>query len=203
MSLPVEPFRCFELLIEHAKKTEMPAAFRLEVIRQLEYFKAQSLCDLDRRDPPLTLRENWRIVKGQTRGLKFLESYKADEHFWRIVQAFVYEVEPCSVIIPRPEKPPRPASKCDNWKPFDFFNHLINQLDSRVQFSEEEKYMILHGLYFLRAESERAPGLRDEVRMRQVWARVHRYLERVGLMAEFKEEEKLKSAIRYFIDRAL
>lgn len=198
----MNPSLCFDLLIAHAKRTEMPKTFQLDVIRKLEYFKAQSLCDIDRRDSPVVLRANWQAFTGQVRGLKFLESYKADEHFWRIVKAFVYEVEPCSVIIPEPPKKQVLEEKCEKWKPFDFFNNLISKMESRVQFGEDEKYMILFGLYYLRAESEVSPpSKRDLQKMKQVWSRIQTKLERVGFMAEFRDEKTLKDTIKYFIDR--
>lgn len=197
----MEVYRCFEQLVEHVKKVNMPIAFRMELIRAFEYFQKQSLTDLDRRDPPSVLKQNWMELKRKTTGLNILESYRADEHFWRIVKAFVYEVEPCSVIIPEPPKKIVPEEKCDKWKPFDFFNNLISKMESRVQFGEDEKYMILFGLYYLRAEADVAPGKRDDKKMKQVWGRIQSKLEKVGFMADFKNETKLKDTIKYFIER--
>ena len=194
---------CFELLIEHAKKANLPKGFQADIVLALNYFKVQSLCDIDRRESPAKLRAAWTQLKNQTRGLNFFESFKdGDENFWRIVKCFVYEVEPSSLIIPIPERPPsKVTSKYDHWQPQDFFLYLSKEIEGRVQFTEAERSSILHGLWYLQSEASKGRGQRNEDRMKRVWKTIHPNLEKVGMLSQFKNEEKLISSIKFFIER--
>ncbi|WP_413293666.1 hypothetical protein ACLSU7_01040 [Bdellovibrio sp. HCB185ZH] len=198
----MQPHACFERLIEHAKKTEMPRGFQLDIISALGYFKTQALCDLDRRDSPMQLRTAWLQLKNQTRGLKFFESFKeGDDNFWRIVRCFVYEVEPASLIIPKVEKviPEKPPSRFATWQPLDFFTYLSNEIEKRAQITDAEKLFVQHGLWYIIAEAGRARGQRNEARIKKVWLTIQPLLDKIGLLTEFKKEESLIYSIKLFV----
>lgn len=192
---------CFEQLIEHAKRSSLPRGFQADIISSLTYFRTQSLCDLDRRDSPVQLRDAWKQFRGQVRGLNFLESFKdGDENFWRIVQCFVYEYEPASLIIPKKDPPPeKPPSKFAKWEPLDFFNYMGKQVEARPAISEAERLFVLHGLWYLSAEAGRAKGQRNDSRISIVWKSIHPYLEKMGFMVEFSSEYNLIYSVKLFL----
>ncbi|RYZ81073.1 MAG: hypothetical protein EOP06_24145, partial [Proteobacteria bacterium] len=58
---------------ERCSKLEAPKNVRDRFISELEYFRIQALCDLDRRDKPEVIKQNWHQFLRSSKGAGFIE----------------------------------------------------------------------------------------------------------------------------------
>lgn len=196
----MSPKECFNQIIEHLQKIEMPKAFRAELCLGLGYFIQQSELDLSLRDHPAIIRERWVELTQKTRGLGLFEEFEKNDLFWRTIKCFVFIEEPCSLLVPKSERPPEFPSPYSKWREEDFFAHLSRVVASHVSLSREEQLILLTGLWFLESEASKARGRRKVDRIRSTWRTIQPLMDRLGIMDEFRKEKQLITQIRFFIN---
>jgi hypothetical protein len=199
----MEPSKCFDLIIESVKRSAVVISFKSEILSALEYFKTQSLCDLDRRDQPFVMRARWRELENKTQGLGLFDELKKRDEIWRVVRCFVFDAEPASLLVPRVEPPlVKEASKFLNWTPEDFFEHLSKHAERTPTFSSDESLALSHGILFLKASASLPKQKRDAKRIKQVWTAIHPLLKKLNLMDEFSRDHDMRNRIRLFVENS-
>ncbi|WP_374032889.1 hypothetical protein [Bdellovibrio bacteriovorus] len=186
-------------MIEHLEKVEMPNSFRAELRSDLGYFIRQSELEMSLRDHPSIIRDKWMGLTQKTRGLGLFDELEKNDLLWRTIKCFVFIEEPCSLLIPKPERPPESPSPYSKWREEDFFAHLSGVVASHVSLSREEQLILLTGLWFLESEASKARGRRKVDRIKSTWKTIQPLMDRLGIMDEFRKEKQLITQVKFFI----
>ncbi|MFV8250478.1 hypothetical protein [Bdellovibrio bacteriovorus] len=190
---------CFHRLIQHLEAAELVASFRRDLVSDLSYFLRQSELELSLRDHPSIIREKWVELTQKTRGLGLFDEFEKNDLFWRTIKCFVFLEEPCTLIVPKPERPPESPSPYSKWREEDFFAHLSGVVASHVSLSREEQLILLTGLWFLESEASKARGRRKVDRIKSTWKTIQPLMDRLGIMDEFRKEKQLITQVKFFI----
>lgn len=196
----MKPKDCFKQMIEHLEKVEMPKAFRAELCLGLGYFIRQSELELPLRDHPSVMRGKWIELRQKTQGLGLFDDFEKNDLFWRTIKCFVFLEEPCTLIVPKPERPPDPPSPYSKWREEDLFAHLSGVVASHVSLSREEQLILLTGLWYLESEASKARGRRKVDRIKSTWKTIQPLMDRLGIMDEFRKEKQLITQVKFFIN---
>lgn len=184
----------FEILIDTINKAEILPKDRIYLTRGLSYFRAQSLCDYDRRKSSDVLEKEWfefkKLLGGDQKMLR-----RFDKRFWSELE-FSLGILKTSPVMP--DFPRLVPSKFERFNAEEFFRYLGKRVKNE-QKDSAEKFLLMFGLYCLRAEASLPKPRREQDMVKRIWKYVHPRLERLGYLEEFKKEEKIKNDVRYFV----
>ena len=195
----------FERMKKRAEGLDVPRTFKTEIAHKLEYFKMQSLCDLDRRDKERVIRERWEEFENQTRGSGLFESCRLDHSLWPEVLAFI-GVQDSKYVPEKKWAPPSrvkhpPISRFDKWTATDFFRHLKNKISGTKDLPPGEKNFLKVSVNFLFAETllPRSNRERDTVAVKETWKLIWPLLDKHKLLDEYREDQQLRSRVEFFL----
>lgn len=193
--------RYLEEIAKHIDSSKVPKTYKMQLLAGLNYFKQQVLCDLDRRDSQVKLKQRWLEFQQLTVGTGLLDKFQRDRYRWNIIQKF-FGIELASEPIPF-----RPAIKKSRLadKGTDLLLELLaRESEEKKSLSEMELNVVKFGLYYLHLESRRGRGQRDKNRIKLVWKTIQPMLRKMGMLDEFDSDLEAKKKIKAFItDRFL
>ena len=193
----IETYRCFEILIDHvSKETELPKRLRSDVERELQYFREQCLCDLDRRHNHLAIRQRWSNLQKVLGSSAIFDQFKLDQSFWSRVEGFV------GVLHSTSTKPAAPSPKADVLKAYEtdeFFNLLAAQIMKQPVITPLEQFAIYAGLKFLESEARRGRASRDKKSIKYTWKVLHPLLTKFKLLDPYRSNEAIRNRISFFV----
>lgn len=186
---------CFEILIDIVDRSEIQKKDKVYLTRAFTYFRQQSLCDYDRRKAKEVLEKEWfefkKLLSGEQKIFKHL-----DQFFW-------IQLEGSLGVTRLYEAAPDISSKgyvstYDRYETEDFFKHLAERVRRECKESPE-KYLLMFGLYCLRAEANLPKIRRDQKMISFIWKYLHPKVNKLGYLEEFRHETKLRNSVKYFL----
>ena len=158
---------------------------------QLEYFLKQSLCDLDRRDAPQVIHQNFKVMLQGKKILNVLSKFRGQPQFWSDIAIFVGDVSYQRSLS---------DLKLSIESEQEFFRHLAVLVRRMPESQRVIKLLVRFGVQILILESERPLALRHPEDIEYVWRTIWPLLDRAGLLREFQSDERLKEKVRAFIN---
>ena len=158
---------------------------------QLEYFLKQSLCDLDRRDSPQVIAQNFKVMLQGKKILNVLSKFRQQPQFWADIAVFVSDGS-----FQRGSNESRLSIESEQ----EFFRHLAVLVRRMPESQRVIKLLARFGVQILILESERPLALRHPEDIEYVWRTIWPLLDRAGLLREFQKDEQLKEKVRAFIN---
>ncbi len=188
----------FDALIARAHNLGLPASFLYDVIANLNYLRAQSIADFDRRDKADRIRECWTNLENKTRGLRLFEPVRAKHDAWPAILKFVDVVD--SKYVPKPEPKPRVESKDPyvSWSVETLLKDLLDRCNS-MSVLPAEKRMLKLGLSYLKLEAERPRGRRNKEYIDEVWRIIWPLLHKNGVLEKYRASLVLKQKFVFFV----
>ena len=189
--------RYFEEIIAAAEKSEMPKAFKSQIIAGLRYFLQQSLCDFNRRDTKAEIKARWIDLETLLLGTSFLDRFKDNKSHWSEIELFVGYSNKAPVQVPA--RPTKPKSRIEGKDAEQLIEYLARKLEGKPVISESEQKVVQFGLYYLYLESKRGRGQRDNKRIQITWKTIQPILRRMGFLDEFDREPETIKKIKSFV----
>lgn len=190
-----------EELIVHVRASQAPPTFKSQVVHALEYFKQQSLCDSNRRDPEAKIKAAWYELEKILMGTSLFDRFRSETPRWSaFMNALGVEKFPHGYGAPAPAKRSRFADRTAE----ELMSHLARRCEDRTSFTNVERSLVCIGLYYLELEARRGRGQRNKQRIQQTWATIQPILRKIGVLNDFDGEDEAIKRIKFFIsDRFL
>ena len=180
----------FQQMIAYCEQIPMAQFERARIQAHLEYFLRQSLCDLDRRDTPTIIAQNFKILLQCKKSQNVLSRFRQQPRFWTDVALFVSDVGYLRASVHA--KSEVASVSC-----------FLRQLSIRARRMPESqrllKLLVRFGIQVLILESERPLELRQAQEIEYVWRMLWPILDREGILREFQSNEILRDKVRSFI----
>ena len=158
---------------------------------QLEYFRKQALCDLDRRDSPLVIAQNFKVLLQSKKIENVLAVFRSQPTFWTDVAVFVGDAN--FVVSQKAWSDPRRVSVTE------FFKQIASDARTMSESQRLIKLLVRFGLRAIILEAERPPELRSLQELEYIWRTIWPVLEKAGLLQRYQGDEPLKQRVKHFI----
>lgn len=180
----------FQKIMAYCEQIPMAQFERSRIQIQLEYFLKQSLCDLDRRDAPPIIAQNFKLLLQCKKVDNVLAKFRQQPRFWNEVAVFVGDVG--SLRSTGSVKP-----EIDSVR--EFFRILASRAQQMPESQRVIKVLVRFGIQVLILESERPLPQRHPEEIASVWRILWPILNREGILREFQSNEALKAKVKDFI----
>ena len=168
------------------------APFQRERLKgQLEYFRVQALCDVDRKDHPRVIAQNFKALLQTKKAPGVINGFRAKPDFWREVASFVGDFD---YSIRRREDVNR-----TDLSVHQFFQCLKEKVTHLPESRRLVKLVMRFAIGILILESRKPFAERNQTEIQYIWKVIWPLLNELGMLRQFQCQVQLREKVKTFI----